>query len=228
MELQFIGTGLARTGTMSLKMALEQLEGKSCFHMIDLFQAPQRAGIIKKGYKTNTIDWSAFYEGYGSAVDYPTCLYYPELLALNPELKVIHTTRDFDSWYTSVLATVYRGKPKTAGAIFRMIKNMMFSSDFRRVAPVFMLNDKLIWQGQFEDKFEDLEFMREKYRQHEEEVRNSVPEENLLLYNIKDGWRPLCEFLNKPIPNAAFPKLNERKEFNRKMDRLLIDGVFEA
>lgn len=227
MELQVIGTGLARTGTMSLKVALEQLLSGNCFHVIEWLKDPQRTTILKKGYKKNEIDWSAFYEGFASAVDYPTCLFYQQLLEINPDLKVIHTVRDFDSWYASVKETVYRGKPKSAQDIFRMIKNMMLSADFRRVAPVFMLNDKLIWQGQFESRFEDKEFMREKYRQHEEEVKKTVKEEHLLIYNIKDGWEPLCEFLHVPAPKTVFPKSNERQEFNRKMDRLLIDGVFE-
>ena len=79
MNLEIIGTGLARTGTMSLKVALETLSGAKCFHMIELLKNPERVKILKKGYKKNQIDWSQFYEGYTSAVDYPTCLYYEEL-----------------------------------------------------------------------------------------------------------------------------------------------------
>lgn len=228
MKLDVIGTGLARTGTMSLKEALEHLYGRKCFHMVELLKESDRLGILKKGYKTGTTDWESFFAGYGSAVDYPTCLFYRELLAQNPGLKVIHTVRDFDSWYRSVKETVYRGKPKGAGDILRMIKNMITSSDFRRVAPVFMFNDKLIWQGHFESRFEDEEFMREKYAQHQEEVVQHVPAENLLLYNIKDGWEPLCTFLGHEVPEIEFPRANERKEFNRKMDKLFEEGIFEA
>jgi len=228
MNLKIIGTGLARTGTMSLKMALEVLNNHSCFHMIDLFQEPKRVNILKKGYQSNQIDWSTFYAGYESAVDYPTCVFYKELIARNPDLKVIHTTRDFDSWYESVTETVYRGKPKGAKDFLRMIKNMMFSSDFKRVAPIFMFNDKLIWRGQFQARFEDKEFIREIVLQHEEEIKNSVKAENLLIYDIKSGWEPLCEFLKKAVPNMPFPKANERQEFNRKMDLLLIEGRFVA
>ena len=104
---------------------------------------------------------------------------------------------------------------------------MITSSDYRKVAPVFMFNDKLIWSGQFESRFNDKEFMREKYAQHEEQVKMHVKSENLLIYNIKDGWAPLCGFLGQPIPEQAFPKANERPEFNRKMDKLLIEGKFE-
>lgn len=227
MNLEIIGTGLARTGTMSLKMALEHLTGDKCFHMIELLKAPKRIEIVKKGYKTNTIEWEKFYEGYSSAVDYPTCLYYKELTKKNENIKVIHTTREFESWYESVKETVYRGKPKSMKDILRLIKNMMFSSDYRKVAPVFMFNDKLIWSGQFQSRFEDKSFMKEIYFEHEEAVKSNIKPEQLLMYNIKDGWEPLCEFLGYPIPEIEFPRANERLEFNRKMDKLLIDGIFE-
>ena len=228
MSLKIIGTGWARTGTMSLKKALEHLNGGKCFHMVELLANPKKVDILKKGLKRDRIDWGSFYEGYHGGVDYPTCLFYKELVEENPKAKVIHTTREFDSWYKSVYETVYRGKPKGVKDIFRMIKNMVLSSDFRRVAPVFMLNDKLIWDGQFQSKFEDKEFMRILYRKHEEEVKRHVKAENLLIYNVKEGWKPLCDFLNKPIPQIVFPRENERNEFNRKMDRLLIDGVLET
>ena len=227
MNLEIIGTGLARTGTKSLKMALEYLNGDSCFHMIDLLQNPKKIEVIKKNYKSNQIDWSLFYNGYTSAVDYPTCLYYKEIIGRNPEVKVIHTVREFDSWYTSVKETVYRGKPKGMKDFMRIIKNMIFSSEYRKVAPVFMFNDELIWKGQFESRFEDKEFIRKKYNEHQSEVLNTVKANNLLVYDIKEGWEPLCNFLGKPIPEIAFPRLNERKEFNRVMDKLLIDGILE-
>jgi hypothetical protein len=226
MSLEIIGTGLARTGTMSLKVALEHLTGDKCFHMIELLKNPKRVEIIKKGYESNQFDWDKFFEGYSSAVDYPTCLYYKELLNQNPNAKVIHTVRDFDSWYESVKQTVYRGKPKKAVDFMRIIKNMLFSSEYRKVAPVFMFNDKLIWQGHFESKFEDKEFMRKKYKDHEEEVKNTVDKERLLMYDVKEGWEPLCNFLGKNIPKIAFPRANQRMEFNQKMDKLLINGKF--
>ncbi len=228
MQLEIIGTGLARTGTMSLKQALEYLTGKRCFHMIELLKNPARIEILKKGYKSNQIEWSKFYEGYHSALDYPTCLYYPDLVKLNPDIKVIHTRRDFDSWYHSVKETVYRGKPKTIKDVTSLVKNMLFSKDYRKVAPVFMFNDKLIWRGQFESRFEDKEFMRAKYQSHEALVTSSIKAENLLWYDVKEGWAPLCQFLGKTVPEIDFPKANERKEFNRKMDKLLYQGIFEA
>lgn len=89
------------------------------------------------------------------------------------------------------------------------------------------LGDKLIWQGQFNGQFEDKEAAIQVYHDHVEQVKKHVPANQLLIFEVKQGWQPLCDFLDKPIPQQPFPHSNSMAEFNRKMDRLLIDGVFE-
>ena len=227
MTVKVIGAGLARTGTMSLKMALEQLGYEHCFHMVELLKNPARLTYLDLSHKEGATDWAAFFEDYQAAVDYPACFYYKELLTENPTAKVILTVRDPESWYQSVLNTVYRGKPKGFRDIIRLIRNLIVSSDMRRVAPVFRYNDKLIWQGQFNGEFEDKEAAIRVYHDHVEQVKKHVPADQLLIFEVKQGWQPLCDFLDKPIPEQPFPHSNSMAEFNRKMDRLLIDGVFE-
>ena len=109
-----------------------------------------------------------------------------------------------------------------------MIFNMIRSSDMRKVAPVFRYSDQIIWNGQFKSKFEDKVFAIEVYQQHLEEVKAFVPKENLLLFDVKEGWKPLCDFLDKPVPNVPFPRANPKAEFIKKMDKLLKEGKFEA
>ena len=227
MTVKVIGAGLARTGTMSLKMALEQLGYGPCFHMIELLKNPARLNYLDVSHKAGATDWKAFFEGYQAAVDYPACFYYKELLAENPTAKVILTVREPESWYQSVANTVYRGKPKGFWDIVRLIRNLIVSADMRRLAPVFRYNDKLIWQGHFKGKFEDKEAAIKVYQEHVEGVKAHVPADQLLIFEVKQGWQPLCDFLGKPIPEQPFPQSNSMTEFNRKMDRLLIDGVFE-
>ena len=228
MAIKVFGAGLARTGTMSLKIALEQLGYDNCYHMIELLKDPSRLKYLKEFHKTGKTDWDSFFADYQSAVDHPVCLYYQEMLKVYPDAKVILTVRDPERWYYSVYRTVYRGKPKGPKDIFRMIWNMIWSKDMRRVAPVFMHNDKLIWSGQFQSRFEDKDFAIQVYNDHVSAVKAFVPAEQLLVYEIQSGWEPLCAFLGKPVPDLPFPRANEQDEFNRKMDRLLIDGVFEA
>ncbi|MCG8328034.1 MAG: hypothetical protein MI974_10135 [Chitinophagales bacterium] len=226
MDLQILGSGLARTGTMSLKLALEELTEAPCYHMIELLKDTARLPILKKGLKMGTTDWQRFFEGYKSSVDYPACLYIEELLELKPALKVIHTTREPEAWYNSVLETVYRGVPKGGSDIFRMIKNSILYKDFRRLAPVFMHNEKIIWKGQFQSRFEDKDFAINVFLEHEENIKRLVPENQLLIFNVKDGWGPLCEFLDVDVPAKPFPRANERNVFNAKMDQLLFEGKF--
>lgn len=218
MALQIIGSGLARTGTMSLKQALEHLLDTPCFHVIELMKQPKRVSYLKERYKKGTTNWDAFYDGFGVAVDYPTCLYFEELLVKYPNAKVIHTIREPESWYESVYNTVYRGVPKGAKDIFRLIKTSLTSKDMRQLAPVFQHNEKIIWKEQFEGKFEDKSRAIEIFEAHTERVKQIVPSDKLLIFNVKEGWKPLCAFLNKEMPNSPFPRANARSEFNRKMD----------
>lgn len=227
MALQVIGTGLGRTGTMSLKMALEQLGYGDCFHMVELMKKPERLGYIKQAQKTGTTDWDALFEGFGATVDYPVCLFYKDLIDHYPEAKFIHTVRDPERWYESVKNTIFGAKPRGMAQILSMLMGMMKSSSLRRVAPVLMNNDALIWKQQFHNKFEDKAYAMDVYHAWTEEVKNTVPADRLLVYELKEGWEPLCTFLGKPVPATDFPRSNDQAEFNRKLRRLMKEGVFE-
>jgi len=226
MPIQILGSGLARTGTMSLKHALEVLTGEPCYHMIELLKNSSRLSILKAGYKSGVTDWPAFFKDYHSSVDYPACLYLPELLALNPGLKVIHTRRDPETWYDSVRDTVYRGVPQGPKDIIRLIKNSILHKEFRQRAPVFMFNEKIIWKGQFQSRFSDKHFAIDVFLEHERRVQDLVPKGQLLMYEIKEGWAPLCEFLAREIPLQDFSRANQKDEFNAKMDQLFVHGKF--
>jgi len=228
MSLQIIGAGLGRTGTMSLKFALEELGLGPCFHMTGLMEKPERLRYLKQYRKTGKTDWSAFFEGFGSAVDYPVCLYYQDLMKLYPDAKVILTVRDADSWYESVKATIWNTSPKGPGDIFRLIINGLRHKALRRVAPVFKNNDDMIWKEQFQGRFADKEFAKSVYTAHIEEVKTSVPADRLLVFDVKEGWEPLCKFLGKEVPAKDFPRSNDTTEFNRKVDRLMNEGIFQA
>ncbi|HAA12907.1 MAG TPA: sulfotransferase family protein [Cytophagales bacterium] len=228
MSLQVIGAGLGRTGTMSLKFALEELGMGPCFHMTELLERPERLKYLKQYRKTGNTDWSAFFESFSSAVDYPVCLYYKHLMELYPEAKVILTVRDSDSWYESVKATIWNTSPKGPGDIFRLIINSMRHKALRRVAPVFKNSDDMIWKEQFHGKFADKEYAKGVYEAHNEEVKATVPADRLLVFEAKQGWEPLCNFLGKEVPAKDFPRSNDTAEFNRKVDRLMNEGVFQA
>ena len=227
MSIKVIGTGLGRTGTKSLKVALEHLLAGKCFHMTELLANPKRLPYLKKGHKKDIYEWDKLFEGYIATVDYPTSLFYKELLEQYPNAKFIHTQRDPEGWYASVRETIYRGKPKNAKDIIRLLWNMSRSADTRSVAPVFQFSDQLIWNGQFQGKFEDKATAIKIYQDHLAQVQATIPKEQLLIFKVQDGWNPLCDFLDKPIPKIPFPNTHNREAFNQKMDKLLVDGVLD-
>lgn len=225
--MKVIGVGLGRTGTMSLQLALETLGYDKCFHMVELLKMPERLKYLKAFHKTGKMDWDNYLEGCQSTVDYPNCLFYKELYQKYPAAKFILTVRDPEKWYESVNATIYRTKPKKFTDFLNLLKVMAFSKDLRQCVPIFMHMDKLIWNGQFAGKFEDKKATIQAYHAHIEDVKNTIPKEQLLIYEVKEGWNPLCEFLGDSIPNQEFPRANSQEELNRKMDKLLYDGILE-
>ncbi len=218
LDIKIVGSGLGRTGTLSLKHALEILTGEPCFHMTELLKDTEDLKHIKQK------NWAAFSKGYGSAVDYPICLFIEELLQINPELKVIHTRRDPLSWYESVEETIYRPTPKNGMDVLKIIWSAIRFPEFRRVAPVFRYNEQQIWKGQFKGKFHDKAFAIDVYQRHEAYIQSIVPKRNLLMYEVREGWKPLCDFLQLPKPKTEFPNTNAKADINQKIDRLFQKG----
>jgi len=108
MSIKVIGAGMGRTGTLSLKIALEQLGHDKCFHMFELFQKPERIVHFENAAKGEKVDWDGLFEGYQSAVDFPVAEYYKELADQYPDAKVVLTVRDPESWYKSCTDTIFQ------------------------------------------------------------------------------------------------------------------------
>ncbi|WP_242904461.1 sulfotransferase family protein [Actinomadura terrae] len=195
--------GFGRTGTLSLKAALEELGFGPCHHMLTLVREPARIAMWQRASEQaargNAVDWDALYAGYGSAVDWPGVRYWRELVAHFATAKVILTVRDADRWYASARRTIYANAqiPRTDPA-----------SAARRE-----LNRRVVWDGQFDGRFADEQHATEVFTRHNEAVRQEVEPHRLLVYETGQGWRPLCEFLNAPVPATPFPWLNSRETF---------------
>lgn len=207
-DLQVIGAGFGRTGTWSLKAALEQIGAGPCFHMIDLREVPDRAALFLAALQGEPADWGATFEGYDSTVDWPGCTFYKDLMATYPEAKVILSVRDPEKWYASAERTIYALKEAALrGAL----------AEDRVVAPpeVLLMIKTLIWDHTFEDRFADKAFAIEVFERHNEDVKRTVPADKLLVYEIQQGWEPLCEFLDVDVPADEFPHLNDAETFRQ-------------
>jgi hypothetical protein len=198
MTLKVVGSGFGRTGTMSLKLALEQLGVGRCYHMMEVFgieAAPQQWLNAANGKP----DWPATFEGFSATVDWPSATFYRELADYYPDAKVIHTERPSDEWFESTQATIFgepvRGRP-TPGVWREMVQKVVYDL--------------------FDGRLHDREHAIGVYERHNEAVRRNIPEGRLLIYEVSQGWAPLCAFLGAPEPAGDMIKVNTREQFQQR------------
>ena len=210
MSIQVIGAGFGRTGTKSLKLALERLLGGPCFHMLEMFEGkPELFPRWLAKAEGEEVDLREVLAGYRATVDWPSCTYYAELAELYPEAKVILTVRDPERWYQSVKKTIYAFSREMAGP---PVSWVMQVHPTRWAMP--QMAERQIWgeRGHFGGRFEDKAHAISVYEAHIEEVKATIPKERLLVYALKEGWEPLCDFLGVPVPSEPLPNTNSSEE----------------
>lgn len=211
--LKVIGAGLGRTGTSSTKLALEMLGFSTCYHMSELMEDGSHLPYWQQAFKTGTTDWNSLFTGYQSAVDYPSALFYQDQMARYPDAKVLLTIRDPERWYESARETIFMvTQTPIPLSILRW-----FIPFVREMYPRFEFTEALIWNGQFDGRFKDKEYAIAKFIEWNNAVIATVPDDRLLVYEVKQGWQPLCEFLDVPVPDEVFPRVNSRAEFQAMM-----------
>ena len=207
--IKVIGAGFGRTGTASLKGALEELGFGKCYHMQEVFAHPQHVPVWQAAADGQKVDWDALFEGFEATVDWPGCTFYKELMEHYPDAKVLLSVRDPDAWYKSASETIYqmsqRGFP--ASLVLRFVPRL------RRFVKMVT---RLIWQDTFHDRFSDRAYAISVFNEHIAEVKRTVPPEKLLVFEVKEGWEPLCRFLEVPVPDKPFPRLNDSAAFRRQ------------
>ena len=199
MSLSVIGAGFSRTGTFSLKLALEQLGFGPCCHMSVVFAAPDLWRQWEEVYDGARPDWPALFEGFNATVDVPGNQFYRQIADHYPDAKVILTLRESEGWYRSMQATLLSAAVRRHvgdSPVASLIKKMgLHTSD-----PHTLDRDHMIgW-----------------YERHNAEVIRNIPADRLLVYRLGEGWDPLCRFLGAAIPWAAFPHVNSTEAFQKE------------
>ena len=214
--MKIVGAGFGRTGTTSLKAALEKLGFGPCYHMTEVFAHPKHADFWVSAWRGESVDWEGVLGEYQATLDWPACTFYEELMERNPDAKVILTVRDPESWYDSVRNTIYELsnaiRSPISRTVFGLISLLTFGGFAGGRTP---LADEIIWQGTFDGRFEDRDYAIRVFKQHNEEVKRKVPSGKLLVYEVKEGWGPLCEFLGVEAPDEPFPRLNDAAQLRR-------------
>lgn len=202
MSLAVIGSGFGRTGTRSLKAALEQLGFGPCHHMEEVFGDPRQVPYWQAVAEGRPVDWREVFAGFGSQVDWPGAHVWRELAAAFPEAKVVHSVRPEDAWWKSYSATI--------GKFIATYKDMQLPPHIRDMV---VAAESMIAEQTFGGAPNDRDAALAAYRRREAEVRAAIPAERLLVFDVAEGWEPLCAFLGVPVPATPFPHHNTTVEF---------------
>lgn len=201
MTIQVIGAGLGRTGTHSQKLALEHLLGGTCHHMFEVDKRREQIPVWAAAARGEMPNWHEFLQDFSAIVDWPGCSFWPELMEAYPDALVLLSIRDYEKWYESASQTIFyepdESKPDEDGfnEMWLEITGRRFSTDFR-----------------------NKEAMIAAATAHNDRVMAEVPAERLLVWQISEGWEPICERLGLPVPDIPFPRSNTRQEFLDKYD----------
>jgi hypothetical protein len=208
MELRLIGAGLGRTGTSSLKQAIERLTGAPCYHMSETFGKPEVTETWHRAVRGEPPDWRVFLAGYGATLDWPACRFWRELAAAYPDAPVLLSTRSSaETWWASMEQTIVRalGSPTTS------------EQHARQRAMTWDLIEQHLGRD-----WRTREACIEAYERHNAEVRAGVEPDRLVEWQPGDGWEPLCHALGEPVPDEPFPHANTAAEFRSRLDQAAV------
>lgn len=227
--LAVIGAGFGRTGTLSLRVALERLGFAPCDHMSHSFEHPERFALwldaLARKRAGQPIDWRPLLDGYRATVDWPGAYFWRELVAAHPEAKVVLTVRDPERWYDSTAATIWAVKQERTGSPAGRLGTWLVGVVHPGVGRGLRVVGATVWDGALEGRFADRDAALAIFRDHIAAVQATVPADRLLVFEVAQGWAPLCAFLGVPVPDEPFPRVNDAADFARRQ-RAQITSVF--
>lgn len=201
MKLRVVGAGLPRTGTASLRVALEQLLGGRCYHMREIPGHPFDLGDgWNRALAGDAPDWDQIFDGYVAAVDWPASMFWRDLIAASPEGLVLLSMRDSaETWWHSVDETILP------------YARMALAPSWNEGRGLVTLLERFTGTRDWDDPAT----MMAAYERHNAQVKRSVPRHRLVEWQATEGWEPICQALRLPVPDAPFPRLNQRSEWTK-------------
>lgn len=201
--LQLVGAGLGRTGTTSLKEAIEKLLGVRCFHMMEVFGDPGNVPLIRAATEGQP-DWDRLLDGYGATVDWPLAGFWEPLAEANPDAIILLSTRaDAETWWRSASATIFGHLGADPEAFAAANPEM---ADWR-----------WMWEelatATFTRDYLDPDAAMAAYEAHNAHVRATADPGRLAEWQPGDGWEPLCAALGVAVPSDDFPHRNTTEEW---------------
>jgi hypothetical protein len=221
MSIKIIGAGFPRTGTTTLKEALEILGYSKTYHFKDLMMMPHRVRYWKELEEKGATDFDALFEGYQATVDFPGYPYYKILMERYPDAKVILTHRDIEAWHASTTRTIRPVGAHTINDRPELAALLETNERLRNSRDCFEFFSKTYIQKQFAGNFDDFEAAKSVFLNHMEEVKAAVPRDQLLVYDVREGWEPLCNFLEVEVPNVDLPHANKGDNFHMLLEKMI-------
>jgi hypothetical protein len=213
--LHVVGAGFGRTGTTSLKAALERLGLGPCHTMLELFSRPDQIPVWQRASRGEPVDWAEVYAGYGSSVDWPGARFWRDIAAAFPTAKIILTTRDPKAWYRSAYDSIY-------AASMRPLPESGADPAFEAL---WHMSREVVWDGVFDGRFDDEEHAIRVYEENNRRVIEEADPDRLLQFTVTDGWEPLCEFLGLSVPDEPFPHVNDKAAFATRIEEKRTAGT---
>jgi sulfotransferase family protein len=201
MTLRVVGAGLGRTGTHSLKLALEQVLGGPCYHMSELIDREDDTAVWAAATRGESVDWASFLSGFKATVDWPACAFWEPIAAAHPDAVVLLSMRESpEAWWNSVERTIVQ-------ALQRPVPDDDAAWKERRQMVIAMV------ESTFTPDWRNRDGAIAGYIRHSDRVRESVAPERLVEWRPGDGWEPICEALGIEIPAEPFPHTNTTADF---------------
>ncbi len=220
--MRLIGAGLPRTGTLTQKLALEQLGLGPCYHWVNVIADLDQVQLWDRALDGEAV-WDEVFAGHNSTVDWPGGYFYRELIDFYPQAKVLLSVRDPQAWELSFRETIWT--MSHGDSLMALLARARAEVD-PRWHRYLKLVDRMFWgpQGTFAAGHEQPAQLIEQMVRHTEEVKRVVPAERLLVWEVTDGWEPLCEFLEVDVPDEPLPHANDRDTFLGRV----IGGALDA
>lgn len=197
--MKVIGSGLGRTGTHSLKLALEKLLGAPCYHMFEVFPRPAHFGLWTKAAHGEHVDWHALFDGFAAAVDWPAAAFWEEISAAYPDAIILHSERSSpEAWFKSASETIFKEREQPRPPPMQEMAAALFGN-------------------RFTPHIRDQAAAIAAYSKHNAHVRATAPSSRLVIWKPGDGWAPICAALKLPVPSEPFPHVNTTEDFNARI-----------
>jgi hypothetical protein len=220
--MRLIGAGLPRTGTLSQKVALEMLGLAPCYHMVNVLADLDEAQVWQRAVEGDA-DWEQIFDGFSATVDWPGSYFYKELVEHYPDAKVLLSVREADAWERSMRDTIW--------GLFHgdmLIRDLSYARcrvDSKWAGYIELMQEMWRRSGLISHGAEtESESMKRAMEAFNAEVQETVPADRLLVWSVGDGWEPLADFLELPVPDTPFPHLNDSKVFVER----IVDGALLA